>query len=176
MKITKGKYKGKKIIGFDNPGTRATTSRLYDSLFDTISPYLKDKVVLDLFAGTGRLGITALSLGAKEVVFNDIDKDAFKNIKLNLSNFKNNSLVLNFDYEKAIEYLSFKKSKFDIVFIDPPFSKINIKDIIDLINKNNIVSDDALFIIETDEEIDLDMKLLKKNNFSYKNIYVYKKS
>lgn len=173
MYVNRGKYKGTLIKGYENASTRATASRVYDSLFDYLSPYIKDASVLDLFAGTGQLGITALSMGAKNAIFNDIDKGAFQNIKDNLSAIKVNTLVMNFDYEKALTFLNLKKAKFNLIFLDPPYSKINIENIISKLINFNLLNNKAIIVVETDEDLNLNYKLLNHKNYGYKQIYIY---
>lgn len=173
MYVNRGKYKGTLIKGYENASTRATASRVYDSLFDYLSPYIKEASVLDLFAGTGQLGITALSMGAKEAVFNDLDKGAFQNIKDNLNAINVNALVMNFDYEKALSFLSLRNTKFDLIFLDPPYSKINIDNIISKLINLNLLNDKAIIIVETDENLNLNYHLLNHKNYGYKQIYIY---
>lgn len=173
MYVNRGKYKGTLIKGYKNASTRATSSRVYDSLFDYLSPYIKDASVLDLFAGTGQLGITALSMGAKEAIFNDLDKGAFQNIKDNLNAVNVSTLVMNFDYEKALSFLSLRNSKFNLIFLDPPYSKIKINDIIDKLIAINLLKEKAIIVVETDEDLNLNYHLLNHKNYGYKKIYIY---
>lgn len=173
MYVNRGKYKGTLIKGYENASTRATASRVYDSLFDYLSPYIKDASVLDLFAGTGQLGITALSMGAKEAIFNDLDKGAFQNIKDNLNAINVSTLVMNFDYEKALSFLSLRNSKFNLIFLDPPYSKIKINDIIDKLIASNLLKEKAIIVVETDEDLNLNYHLLNHKNYGYKKIYIY---
>lgn len=175
MKITKGSLKGLEVKGYDNDSTRATSARVYDSLFDILVPYLKEAKVLDLFSGTGLLGLTALSLGAKSVVFNDMDRKAFLNIRDNVLRAKKQELILNFDYKKAIEYLTMREMIFDIVFLDPPYSVYNLLEIIEFLNINKLVKKNSILVIETDDEnFNLNLELIKFKKFGYRHMYIYR--
>ena len=78
MRVISGKYRGKNLLGFNIDGTRPTMDRVKESLFATIQINIKDSIVLDLFAGSGSLGIEALSNGASKCYFNDINKECIK--------------------------------------------------------------------------------------------------
>ena len=105
MKIISGSLKGRKIIGYDIEGTRPTMDRVRESLFAMIQNHLPNSIVLDLFAGTGALGVEALSRGAKEVVFCDKVLDAIKVIKQNVTSTNNldKSIIINKDYKEVLE-------------------------------------------------------------------------
>src|SRR5699024_8589559 len=107
MRIISGKYKGRVLKGYTLKGTRPTMDRVKESLFASIQDYLDNSVCLDLFAGSGNLGIEALSMGAREVVFVDKEYMACKTIKSNLDMLDNNlnTTILTMDYLKAIERL-----------------------------------------------------------------------
>ena len=98
MRVISGLYKGRNIDGFDIDGTRPTQDRVKESLFGSIQDYIEDSVVLDLFSGSGNLGIEALSNGAKECYFVDNNKEAIKVINSNLSKIGISSNVLHKDF------------------------------------------------------------------------------
>ena len=148
MKIISGKYKGRNIEGFSIDGTRPTMDRVKESLFAIIQDYLDESIVLDLFSGSGNLGIEALSEGAKEITLVDSNYKAIKIIEKNLNNIGINSNVLNMDYKKALELL--KNKKFDIIFLDPPYKTNYIEEAIKLITKYNILNDKGIIVCESD--------------------------
>ena len=119
MRIISGKARGTKINTIDEVTTRPTLDRVRESLFNIIQNYVSNTYVLDIFAGSGALGIEALSRGAKQAVFCDINKDAVKIINENLmkTRLKENAIVYNMNYKKMIEKLSKNDFKFDIVFV-----------------------------------------------------------
>jgi len=158
MEIISGKYKGRNIEGFSIDGTRPTMDRVKESLFATIQNHLDNSVVLDLFSGSGNLGIEALSEGAKEITLVDSNYKAIKVIEKNLNNIGINANVLNMDYKKAIEIVN---NKFDIIFLDPPYKTNYIEEAIKLITKYNILNDEGIIVCESDS---LD-KIIYDNNY-----------
>lgn len=148
MKVISGKYKGRNIEGFTIDGTRPTMDRVKESLFAMIQNYIDDSNVLDLFSGSGNLGIEALSEGAKSIVLVDSNYKAIKVIENNLKNIGiNETKVLNMDYKKAIEILD---EKFDIIFLDPPYKTNYIEESIKLITKYNLLKDNGIIVCESD--------------------------
>lgn len=151
MKVISGLYKGRIIEGFDMDGTRPTMERVKESLFAIIQNNVEDAIVLDLFSGSGNLGIEALSEGAKYAYLVDYNVKATKTIKRNLDTIGiTNAEVINMDYLKALDYLKNKDIKFDLIFLDPPYQTSFIEKSIDSITKNNLLKDDGLIICESD--------------------------
>ena len=151
MKIISGLYKGRNIEGFDLDGTRPTMERVKESLFAIIQKNIQDSIILDLFSGSGNLGIEALSQGAKYAYLVDYNPKAAKTIKKNLETINiKNAEVINLDYLKALDYLKEKDVKLDLIFLDPPYKTSFIEKSIDLITKNNLLNKDGLIICESD--------------------------
>lgn len=151
MKVISGLYKGRIIEGFDMDGTRPTMERVKESLFATIQNNIEDAVVLDLFSGSGNLGIEALSEGAKYAYLVDYNVKAAKTIKRNLDTIGiTNAEVINMDYLKALDYLKNKDIKFDLIFLDPPYQTSFIEKSVESITKNNLLKEDGLIICESD--------------------------
>ena len=151
MKIISGLYKGRNILGYDIDGTRPTMERVKESLFAIIQNEVKSSIVLDLFSGSGNLGIEALSQGAKQTYLVDKNYKACEVIKKNIANLNVlDATVLNMDYKKAIEYLAEKQEKIDIIFLDPPYHTDYIEKSIELIDKGDILKEDGLIICESD--------------------------
>ena len=149
MKIISGKYKGRNIEGHNLDGTRPTMERVKESLFAIIQNYLDGAVVLDLFSGSGNLGIEALSEGASFAYLVDYNKKASDTIKRNLNTIGiKDAEVINLDYKKALNCL--KDKKIDLIFLDPPYKTDFIEQSIKLINEYNILSDEGLIICEND--------------------------
>ena len=151
MRVIAGTARGCKINSIDDLSTRPTLDRVKESLFSIIQNYIKDANVLDLFAGSGALGIEALSRGAKHCIFCDKSYKAIQMVKININKtkMKEKSTIINKDYKKCLEQL---KDVFDIIFIDPPYRKdIAIKSISQIIEKS-LLSKSGIIILETDEE------------------------
>ena len=178
-KIISGILKGRNINGYNISGTRPTMDRVKESVFSIIQNYLNDSVVLDLFSGSGNLGIEALSNGAKQVYFNDYNKKCINLIKDNLIDFNvfDKSVVLNYDYLECLSYLHNKDIKCDIVFLDPPYKYQIINEILDILLKKSLLKEKALIICEMEKlEYSSNNKLIlfKEKKYGNKYILIYK--
>lgn len=154
MRVISGKARGKKLISLEGQNTRPTLDRVKEALFNIIQFNVEEKNILDLFAGSGALGIEALSRGAKTSTFCDNSHDAIQVIKTNISNTKNEdkSIVISKDYSLALNSLSKQNKKFDIIFLDPPYkTDFGIK-ALNIIIELNILAEDGIIILETDDE------------------------
>ena len=151
MRVISGKARGKKLIAPTTELTRPTLDRVKEAMFNKIQFQIQDAVVLDLFAGTGALGIEALSRGAKEVVFCDKEIEAIKIIKKNIEITHNEekSIVLKDDYNLVLEKLANKK--FDIVFLDPPYKTNLAAMALQKIIMSNMLTENGIIILETDD-------------------------
>jgi len=126
LRVIGGTLRGKKLISFKGKNIRPTSDRIKESLFNIISSYLEDGIsVADFFAGTGNLGIEALSRGAGEAVFVEKDKNSLAVIRKNidLCRVKEKSSVIPLEADKAIALLEKKGKTFDIIFLDPPYNQ-----------------------------------------------------
>ena len=174
MKIISGKYKGRIIKGFDTVGTRPTMDRVRESLLATINPYLKDKIVLDLFAGTGSLGLEAISNGAKKAIFVDKNKICINNIKETIIKLgiEEEIKFINSDYQNALKGIE----KVDIIFLDPPYHENILNKAISKIEELDILNKNGLLIAEFEEEKpNCNYELLKEKKYGDKYINIYKK-
>ena len=163
MKVISGIYKGRNIEGFFIDGTRPTMDRVKESLFSTIQNYIKDSIVLDLFSGSGNLGIEALSEGAKKAYLIDKNKKAVDIIKKNISTIGiDNCHVLNMDYKHSLNYFYENNIKFDLIFLDPPYKTDYIEKALLLIDKYSLIEKDGIIVCESDN---LD-KIIYSNNYT----------
>lgn len=140
MRITKGSLRNRLITV--HPSIRVASSRVRSSLFDIIGQEIQNKDVLDLFAGSGSLGIECLSLGANRVTFVDINKSVINVLKKNLAHLgiTYKSEVIIKDAEKAIRDFYIKNRKFDFIFLDPPYYKGWIRNTLQTLKDYVIVS------------------------------------
>lgn len=179
MRVISGKLKGRKILGYDIDGTRPTMDRVKESIFSMIQDYVLNSTVLDLFSGSGNYGIEAISNGAKIVYFNDYNMKCIKVIKDNLSNMNvlDYGKITNFDYKKALKYYCENNIKFDLVFLDPPYKKQIINDILDYLVNNNLLNNGSLVISELtirEEYLSDKLKLYKEKTYGDKIVLIYK--
>ena len=150
MKIISGKYKGRNVIGYDIAGTRPTMDRVKESLFAMIQNHIENSNCLDLFAGSGNLGLEAISEGAKSCTFIDKNKIAIKTINNNLTELGiENCRVYLKDFRI---FLRETTDKYNLIFIDPPYKTDFIKDALFLIEKYNLLTNDGLIILESDDK------------------------
>ena len=119
MRIVSGKYRGMKLVGFEGMDIRPTADRVKESLFNILRESVVGADVLDLFCGSGNLGIECLSRGAEFVRFNDISKASIAVLKSNLARLKDdNYAVSNSDYKSCLSL----GEKYGLIFIDPPYA------------------------------------------------------
>lgn len=176
MRVISGKYKGKNLLGFDVLGTRPTMDRVKESLFAVIQNSIKDSVCLDLFAGSGSLGIEVLSNGAKECYFVEKNNEIYDLLKKNLIGIDGNILIKS-DYKDALNKFAKDGIKFDIVFLDPPYKLCLINDILDFIYDNELLSDNGIIVCEYENEFVSSDKFreLKTKKYGSKMVTFYEK-
>lgn len=158
MRIIAGKFKGRSLITMKDQSIRPTTDRVKESIFNLIQGYVEDAKVLDLFAGSGALGIEALSRGAESVTFADRSNDSIETVNTNLKKVSGKINIIRKDFLSTIDYLSARKEKFDIIFLDPPYKQGLDKAAIDKIDEAGILAEDGIIVVERardDEPIEL---------------------
>ncbi len=167
MQVITGKFKGRKLLSIDSSETRPTLGRVKESMFDLINEYISGKNVLDLFAGSGSLGIECLSRGAKKVTFVDSNMDCLKMVKKNLRNVLDDVVLIKNEYEDALHNLSKTEEKFDLVLLDPPFNSDYLEKTLYLLHKKDLLNDGAIILCE---------KATKKVLQNYPQKYIIKKN
>jgi len=174
MRVISGIYKGKNILGFNIDGTRPTMDRVKESMFASIQNYIKDSVVLDLFAGSGSLGIEAISNGCKMCYFVDNNKIAIDTINKNTIDIKN-KIILNKDYKSALEYFENNNIKFDLILLDPPYKDNLLNNSIKYIEEYDLLNKDGILVCEFEvDEIKTKYELLKSKKYGLKYVNIYK--
>lgn len=161
MRVTTGKYKGKRLIENTYEHIRPTADLVKQSIFNKLALEIEDAKVLDLFCGTGALGIEAISRGAKEVVFADKDIRSIGLTKKNIESLKikEKRRVLKGDYKAAIKMLT--GEKFDIIILDPPYKSGIYEDVVKLIYENDMLSENGVIVCEHDKKDKFDFSLFK---------------
>ena len=147
MRIISGKYRGMKLAVFDGTDIRPTADRVKESLFNILYDKISGGKVLDLFCGSGNLGMECISRGAAYVHFNDVSKESIAVLKSNLKRIKEtNFAVTNMDYLSCL--LSVKK--FGVIFIDPPYKSDFGEKSLEIIGKNKLLETDGIAVFESD--------------------------
>jgi len=176
MRVISGKYKGKNLIGFDIDGTRPTMDRVKESLFGIIQNNIKNSIVLDLFAGSGSLGIEAISNGAIEAYFIDNNIELINIIKKNTSGMNEKIHIMKSDYKSTLEMLKNSNIKFDIIFLDPPYKLNLINDCLNKIIEYNLLNKDGIIVCEYEKEKieNNSLTLIKDKKYGSKKIKIFK--
>ncbi|MCD8286656.1 MAG: 16S rRNA (guanine(966)-N(2))-methyltransferase RsmD [Clostridia bacterium] len=145
MRIISGEHRGLKLCEFEGEDIRPTSDRVKESLYAILGP-VKDCLVLDLFCGSGSLGLEAVSRGAKKVVFNDSSKDSLALLKKNIARFKAPipAEVKNLDYMECLS----ARTRYDVIFLDPPYkTELGLK-ALQTIGKRGLLNRDGVAVYE----------------------------
>ena len=177
MRIVGGKYRHRLIVFPDDMAhTRPTKDRIREAIFSAIGD-ISGYRALDLYAGSGAMGIEALSRGASHVTFVDISSLAVKTVNDNLNGLKVNKSeyeVLKTSDVSAIESFKKNSAQFDLVFLDPPYEKGEYEKIIDLLHGNNLLSEKAILVLESNRPVKLENIDYQKNKeYHYGEIMVF---
>lgn len=177
MRVITGIAKGKRLETLEGLDIRPTTDKVKEAIFSSIQFELFDTEILDLFAGTGQMGIEALSRGAKSAVFVDNSRKSLGVVKKNLeaTNFSSKSTIINMN---SIDFASTTSKKFDFIFLDPPYNKGFLLKILPILS--NKLTDEGQIICEHEkklvlpEEID-NLRLKKAQKYGKINVSIYYK-
>jgi len=139
------------VLEVPDDKARPTTDRTKETLFNIINDYVYSALVLDLFAGSGALGIESLSRGARHAVFCDNYMGSIKCVKKNLThtNLIENASILQYDYVKALHLFKEKNQCFDLIFLDPPYNKGIQMETLRLIHQLDILSKKGIIVVES---------------------------
>ena len=163
MRIIGGKYRSRVLAEFAGENVRPTSDRAREALFNILSLKIYDARVLDLFAGSGALGIESLSRGAKEVQFNDFSKASVAIVKKNLNTLKiavgGEVKVTQGDYLACLEQT---KGSFDLIFIDPPYRMDYGEKALKKIAERGLLSENGVAVYERDVPFDGEIEGLEK--------------
>ena len=179
MRVITGSAKGFKLNSIDTLDTRPTLDRIKVVMFDLIPDSFYDKICLDIFSGSGALGIEALSRGAKFCEFVDQSEECCKVIQANLNHTRliEKANINNTDVNKALLMFT-KQEKFDMIFMDPPYNKNLVNITLKKIHELDLLKEGGLIIAECgdEEKIDEDMyEVIKERNFKKMSLYIMRK-
>ena len=181
MKIVSGIYGGRPLKTLDGKTTRPTSDKVRGAIFNMIGPYFEGGRVLDLYAGSGALGIEAVSRGYDNAVLVDISGQACQIIRKNveLTKEEDRFRVLKCSDNRAIKILNEEGKKFDLIFLDPPYAKQKIVKIMTKLLENDLLNDNALIVAETDEHDELPevsgFSIIKDHQLGRTKVKVYKR-
>jgi 16S rRNA (guanine966-N2)-methyltransferase len=157
MRVIAGQCKGRQLSAVPGRSTRPTADRVKESLFSMIGPFFDGGIVLDLFAGTGALGIEALSRGCEKAYFVDHDRRAVETIRRNITSchFRDAASIYCMDARKALALFAKTGAVFDYVFLDPPYRMRIIEDMIEMLVERGLLSRGAVIAAETRSDYDI---------------------
>ncbi|MFD2682945.1 16S rRNA (guanine(966)-N(2))-methyltransferase RsmD [Bacillus seohaeanensis] len=172
MRVISGNLKGHPLKAVPGSGTRPTTDKVKESIFNIIGPYFDGGRGLDLFAGSGGLGIEAISRGLDSVVFVDRDGKAIHTIKMNLKacRLEKQSEVYRNDANRALKALAKRELRFDYIFLDPPYKQQQLEKILEFIDAHNLLNESGSVMCEHGSEVVLPAsvgRFVKKREENY---------
>ncbi len=177
MRIISGSRRGKKLLSLDGDNTRPTLERVKQAFFNAIQFEISGKTVLDLFSGSGQLGLEALSRGAEFCYFNDSSVDACRIIEKNIisCDFAKMSQLTCKSYDDCVKIINNNRKKVSLVFLDPPYSKDLVNSALSVMDECNILQDNAIIVCETADNDNVEhpsFLLRKEYNYSGKKVTI----
>ncbi|MBR5228141.1 MAG: 16S rRNA (guanine(966)-N(2))-methyltransferase RsmD [Clostridia bacterium] len=183
MRIITGKFRGRKLVvpKQDNPGIRPTLDRVKEPLFSMLQGYFEDAYVLDLFAGTGNLGLESISRGAKLAILNDCSRESLHLISTNvaLTQAGKYAKITGKEYDKCLKNLWKEGYKFNVIFLDPPYATNYEKKALDLIVELDLLDENGVIVLESDKRKEIDeeingLEMKDKRTYGRVTIRLYK--
>lgn len=181
MRIISGKARGTKLYTLEGENTRPTLDRVKESIFNIIQNDIFDSVFLDLFSGSGAIGLEAVSRGAQKAILCDKSKEAINIIKKNIekTHFTEQIELYNLDFEECLKR---QKENIDIIYIDPPYQTNYIQKSLQILQNSQFITEQTKIILETDneervlEEIkDLKFEVIDKRKYGIAHIIFLQK-
>lgn len=183
MRVISGTARRLALKTVEGMETRPTTDRIKETLFNMINNDIFNSNFLDLFSGSGAIGIEALSRGAKKAVFVENNKKAIICIKENLkfTRLEQNAVVLPIHVEDALQKLNIQNEIFDFVFMDPPYNKLLEKNVLIFLAKSDLINQNSVIIVEASLETSFDYldelgyEIIKEKNYkTNKHMFIRK--
>ena len=176
MRIIAGKYRKMNLNTLEGDNTRPSKDMLKEALFSSLGFFDGSEAFLDLFGGSGAVGLEALSRGANRVVINDHNRDALRVIKSNVAKIQETVEVYNYDYKECI--LKLANIQFDYIFLDPPYALNKYEEIMNLLIENCLIKDSTVVIWEVKKGTKMqerfgDLVLYKEKNYGISSLFYY---
>lgn len=176
IRLISGKYRGRKLPVLMADGLRPTTDRVKETLFNWLIPYIQNSECLDCFAGAGSLGFEAVSRGAASATLLELNKDAAKQLQTNKQTLSADNI--NIHNTDSLNYLKSANTKFDLIFIDPPFNQGLANKTIKLLEPEWF-ADNAIIYVEVEQNATLTIpenwQLLKEKQAGQVSYYLYQR-
>lgn len=184
MRVIAGIARSVPLITPKGMETRPTSDQIKETLFNMLQGYVEGSSFLDLFAGSGQIGVEALSRGAEFAVFIEKSDEAVKCIKHNVdkTKFTDKALVLKMEVLSGIRTLEIEKKKFDLIFMDPPYGQGLEESILNTLVSSSILDEDVIIVVEASKKTDfsyvdeLGLKIVKDKLYkSSRHLFLRKK-
>lgn len=182
MRVIAGAFKGRHLKAVSGMNTRPTTDKVKESVFQMIGPYFDGGLGLDLFAGSGSLGIEALSRGLHRCIFIDVNGKAIQTIKQNLASLslmEDSTEVYKADAKRALKACAKRKLSFDFIAMDPPYKLHYHKQMLEEIEKLNLLNGGGWILCEHDSQDTLtdtkQLSVVRKETYGTIGITIYRK-
>ncbi|MBI4856877.1 MAG: 16S rRNA (guanine(966)-N(2))-methyltransferase RsmD [Acetobacterium woodii] len=171
MRIIAGEKRGKKLVEITGNKVRPTTDKIKGAIFNSLQNDIRQaKVFVDLFSGTGAMGLEALSRGVDQAYFFDVSRESIQITRKNITllGYEDHAKVFNQSALSGVEMLEQKKVRCDIIFIDPPYSQVEeIQNLLEILSEKEILSENGKLVIETEKSVI--MPLVKNKLSCYKS-------
>lgn len=181
MRVVSGTCKGRPLKAVSGTGTRPTTDKVKESIFNMIGPYFDGGQVLDLFAGSGGLAIEALSRGMDKAILVDRDYQAFQTVKTNLEacGFTDRSEVYKNDAERALKAIIKRSLSFSLIVLDPPYKQQKLVKLLEMIHDANILDESGIIVCEHGDDVVLpenvnDLVKWKHENYGVISVSIFR--
>lgn len=181
MRIISGKYGGRPLKAVEGQNTRPTTDKVKEAMFQMIGPYFDGGIALDLYAGSGALGIEAVSRGLDHAFLIDQSPEAIKVINENVKMTKDldNFTIIQSSAEKALNSLDIKNTEIGLLILDPPYKNEAIEEDVKTLNKMGLFTKRAIILCETSDQIVLpemidQFSLWKEKNYGKTKVTIYR--
>ncbi|MEF3302987.1 16S rRNA (guanine(966)-N(2))-methyltransferase RsmD [Paenibacillus sp. GYB003] len=183
MRVISGSAKGRPLKAVPGMGTRPTTDKVKEAIFSMIGPYFTGGHALDLFAGTGGLGIEALSRGMEAAVFVDADRKSVEVVRANLqaARLEHQAEVYRNEASRALKALGKRGAKFDLVFLDPPYKMTAIAELVLAMQEMDLLGEAAAIVVEHDAANRFDERIgqfvcTKRADYGETAVSIYRRS
>lgn len=181
MRVISGSRKGLPLKAVPGMNTRPTTDKVKESIFNMIGPYFDGGIAVDLFAGSGNLGIESLSRGIDKCIFIEKDPKAIQTIKDNLTKcrLEDSGEIFKADATRAVKAIEKRELKIDLLFVDPPYDKLVFYDLVQSLVEKGCMSKTAIIVCEHEKNVALeksygDFELVKKEIYGGTVISIYR--
>lgn len=179
MRIVSGTHKSRVLKTLKGDNTRPTSDKIRGAIFDSIAFDGTYKSILDLFSGSGAMGLEALSRGFDHATLNDNSRQAINIIRENVKNLgvQKETKIYNYDYKRCLKSVG---RSYDLIFIDPPYDKFDVNDILEMIQDLSLLNEYGIVIVEGSKQLELDeevkdLKLYKEKDYKSTVVKYFRK-